>query len=233
MSYILDALRRAEADRQRGQVPHLGVAQLASASADTAQPRRLKLAVTVVLCVLAVSAAGGLGWWRGAALPSKPPLSPLSPLAQEQALKAQVGAVPDLAASTSGRPWPQVVSAPPATLPAAPLSGASAKTAAPQAPVSATASNPTPAFAQAPSPERPSVARPTKVADLTPDQRRELPTLVVNGSVWSDSAASRFVILNGQVLREGDAAAPGVVVEKLLPKSALLRWRGQLLELPL
>lgn len=70
------------------------------------------------------------------------------------------------------------------------------------------------------------------MAELTPDQRRELPPLVINGSVWSDSAASRFVILNGQVLREGDTVAPGLVLEKLLPKSALLRWRGLGLELP-
>ena len=87
--------------------------------------------------------------------------------------------------------------------------------------------------ARASSPEQPGAVRPTKLADLTPDQRRELPALAVNGSVWSDSASSRFVILNGQVLREGDAVAPGLVVEKLLPKSAHLRWRGQLLELPL
>jgi general secretion pathway protein B len=81
--------------------------------------------------------------------------------------------------------------------------------------------------------QRPATAPPTPLAELPADQRRELPALNVNGSVWSESAASRFVILNGQVLREGDTVAPGLVLEKLMPKSAHLRWRGLLLDLPL
>ena len=224
MSYILDALRRAEADRQRGQVPSLGATQLASATHGAAQPGRRKLVLMLVLAALAVAAAGWVGWWRGTAVPAK------APLRSEELVKRASSVAPEITPLPIGRPLPQVVSAPPAPAPAPPLSTAANRMSTPATPVA----SPVPASAaRAPSPEQASAVRPTKLADLPPEQRRELPALVVNGSVWSESAASRFVILNGQVLREGDAVAPGLVLEKLLPKSAHLRWRGQLLELPL
>lgn len=234
MSYILDALRRAEADRQRGQVPNLGVAQLAAAAHGAAPPRRLKFVLTAVVVALAVGAAGWLGWWRGA---TQPPLPPA-----EQAQAVPSSALPPVPASAAEPRWPQVVSAPPAVPavsagPATPARSAQLPSLAP-APAPSPPAAPAPAAALDAAPtlttgvERPVATRPTKLAELTPDQRRELPPLVVNGSVWSDSAASRFVILNGQVLREGDTVAPGLVLEKLLPKSAQLRWRGLWLELP-
>ena len=221
MSYILEALRRAEADRQRGQVPNLGAAQLASATHDSAQPGRRKLVLMLVLAVLAVAGAGWVGWWRGTTVPATSPPRP------EATPRGASSAAPEVTPSAISRPLPQVVSAPPAPMPAPSASTAAHRMSAAPAPTAPGSA------ARASSPEQPGAVRPTKLADLTPDQRRELPALAVNGSVWSDSASSRFVILNGQVLREGDAVAPGLVVEKLLPKSAHLRWRGQLLELPL
>ena len=107
---------------------------------------------------------------------------------------------------------PIVVSAPPAPPPAAP-----ARLAAP--PPEPVASRPAPSL--------------TPLAALSPDQRRELPPLVLSGSIWSDSASQRFVIINGQVVHEGEAAAPGVVVERIGPKAAVLRWRDLRIELPL
>ena len=68
---------------------------------------------------------------------------------------------------------------------------------------------------------------------LASDLRRELPPLVVGGSVWSDSAASRFVILDGQVLREGESVAPGLVLERIQPKAVVLRWREMRVEITL
>lgn len=34
-------------------------------------------------------------------------------------------------------------------------------------------------------------------------------------------------MLDGQVLREGDSVAPGLVLERIAQKSAILRWREQ------
>jgi general secretion pathway protein B len=70
-----------------------------------------------------------------------------------------------------------------------------------------------------------------RLAQLPAEQRRELPPLAVGGSVWSDNASSRFVLLDGQLLHEGDSIAPGLVLERIAPRSAWLRWRGQRIEL--
>jgi general secretion pathway protein B len=76
-------------------------------------------------------------------------------------------------------------------------------------------------------------AAPTLRLDrLSPEQRRELGPLVIGGSIWSENASSRFVIVNGQVVREGEAAAPGVTLERIEPKAAVLRWRELRIELP-
>ncbi|MCW5613298.1 MAG: general secretion pathway protein GspB [Rubrivivax sp.] len=74
---------------------------------------------------------------------------------------------------------------------------------------------------------------PTPLAALPPELRRELPPLDIGGSVWSESPASRFVIINGQLVHEGQTAAPGVVVERIAQRSAVLRWRERRIELPL
>ena len=76
-------------------------------------------------------------------------------------------------------------------------------------------------------------ARAVPLAELSPDQRRELSALVIGGSIWSDNAANRFVIVNGQVVREGEAAGPGATLERIGPKSVIVRWRDMRIELPL
>ena len=57
--------------------------------------------------------------------------------------------------------------------------------------------------------------------------------MTVGGSVYSADPPSRFVIINGQVVREGEGAAAGVTVERIGPKAAVLRWREMRVEVPL
>lgn len=52
------------------------------------------------------------------------------------------------------------------------------------------------------------------------------PSLSVNGSVYADDPAQRMLIVNGQVLREGDAAGTDLTLLSIGPKSALLRFKG-------
>jgi hypothetical protein len=40
------------------------------------------------------------------------------------------------------------------------------------------------------------------------------------------------VILGGQVVREGETTADGVLVERITPKAVVLRWRDQRGSLP-
>jgi general secretion pathway protein B len=90
-----------------------------------------------------------------------------------------------------------------------------------QAPRAATESAPTGTAASAAS------AAPAIVPwDRLPEsQRRLMPVLAIGGAIWSESATNRMLIVSGQLLHEGDSAAPGVVLEQIRAKSAVLRWK--------
>ena len=194
MSYILEALRRSQAERERGQVPGLNAQPSALAALPTqrdAPPWRWLLPAGLLGLALVALAAW---FWRAPAAPAPPP-----PPA------AVVAATPAPAVAASPAPLPVVVSAPP--------SPAAAAVALPSA------STPAP--------------RVVRLADLSAEQRRELPPLDMGGSVWSESSLSRFVIINGQVVREGDTAALGVTVDRIGPKAVWLRWRELRLEVPI
>jgi len=206
MSYILEALRRAENERDRGQVPGLN-AQSATVSPPTSAVRppaarwlSLGLGGGVLLAAL-------LAWWlwpRG-----KPP----------QPVVAGAATLP--ATTIASPPMPEPTSAPAAVpLPApAPL------------PVVVSAPPPPPAAAARPASAAVGV-RTVALAALTFEQRRDWPPLAMGGAVYSDNPASRFVIIGGQLLREGEAAAPGVTVDRIGPRSVMLRWRDLRVEVP-
>lgn len=67
---------------------------------------------------------------------------------------------------------------------------------------------------------------------MTAQQRRDWPPLTLGGAVHSDNPASRFIIVNGQLVREGEEAAPGITVERIEARAAILRWRDLRVELP-
>lgn len=56
--------------------------------------------------------------------------------------------------------------------------------------------------------------------------RRELPSLQVGGSVYSDDPGSRLLILNGQLFHERDQIQTGLVLEQIRAKSAILNFKG-------
>ena len=194
MSYILDALRRADAERQQGGVPglHTPVGPQSALPAPQS-PRLLWSGAAVLLLIL----SGALGWWW-----TRPAVVVVNAVASPAAALV----IPP--APTAAVPLPIVVSA---------------------APVAAAVPAAAPASAALPLP----VPKSVPLQQLASDLRRELPPLVVGGSVWSDSAASRFVILDGQVLREGESVAPGLVLERIQPKAVLLRWREMRVEIAL
>ncbi len=204
MSYILDALRRAQAERDRGQVPGLH-AQPLSAPAPTVAGRPslwLGLAAVAALVLLALLVALLLR------APSAEQAAPAAP-AQPPVLPPVQPAPATRPAAPARTPLPVVVSAPPAVRSPPPGLSAGPKAA--------------PAAASPPA---------LPMSSLSAEQRRDLPALVISGSVWSASAASRFVVINGQIVHEGEAAAPGVTLERIGPRSALMRWRGLRIEVP-
>lgn len=199
---ILDALRKAEAERQRGAVPGLHDTPAAAPAAGAELSSRPAWLLPAALLLLA--GVAGL-WWAWRAVPSA-----AAPAAARVPAPASAPSPAPLPAAAPATAWPQVVSAPPAPPPAPPA--------------------PAPVPPAATTPAAPIVTQVRRLAELPAEQRRELPPLVVSGSVWSEQATARFVVLDGQVLREGDRVAPGLVLVKLAPRSATLRWRDGLVE---
>lgn len=73
---------------------------------------------------------------------------------------------------------------------------------------------------------KPAVAAVVRMQDLPDAIQRELPPLSVGGAMHSEVAANRMLVLNGGVFREGDQPAPGVVLEEIRLKSAVLSYKG-------
>jgi general secretion pathway protein B len=145
-----------------------------------------------------------------------------------------------VAAAPAPAPAPQPA---PAPAPAAPQQPVVVVLPVPApAPAPAPAPTPIPAPAPAPAPVQaapvapvapappavaaaPAAPRPIAYAQLPEDIKRQLPRLSFGGTIYSDTPSARMLLVGGQLLHEGDLAAPGVVLETIKQRSAVLRWR--------
>lgn len=50
--------------------------------------------------------------------------------------------------------------------------------------------------------------------------------------MYAETPENRVLVINDQVLREGESVQPGLVLERIGPTSARLRWRNQPVEVP-
>lgn len=218
MSYILDALRRADAERRRGQAPAL---QQVAAPPDApprdrrrAAPRSAWAAAALVALGLAAAAAW---WWitRGHALPTPVPAE----------------APPAVGKMTPAPPAPPVAPVAPA---AGPVTIPTIVRAPSPSPPPAPAPAPPPAPAAAP-PAAVSVTPPRPIAaSALPEPRRsEVMQLPVGGVVHSQDRRQSFVMVGSQIVREGDSLAPGIVVDRIGAHTLWLRVDEQVVELPL
>ena len=238
MSYILDALQRADAERERGQVP--GLRSRAAPFVTDSQPRRSS---RVWWTALAIGLTGLLllAWWlwstsspapaRGVA--SAPELAPApaatpAPAAQAPATGGPAAASASGDSAASGPALPILAPAVPAAAPVtpaklAPEAAASARTGGTQAPA-ATAETAAPAQpAVAPAPQE---ARVPSFGELSADVRARLPQVSVSGATYSANPAHRMLIVNGQVLQEGQEIQSGLRLVSIGPRSATLEHQG-------
>ncbi|HEV7574559.1 MAG TPA: general secretion pathway protein GspB [Caldimonas sp.] len=246
MSYILDALRRAEAERERGAVPSLQSQQHAIADDDAraARPRTLVGAIVA----LAVALIGVLAWnfLAGPAAPTRAPI--------EGSISPVPAPLPTLPVAPATLP-PAVTTATPTNAPAPPVTTILPTLPSTAAPAPPTATAPTAAIAppatRTATDLRRAAGKPATAAsaaaptgapgattattgenrvymqsELPEEIRRDLPKVVVGGSSYSGDAASRMVMINGQVFHEGDRLAPGLVLERIRLKSAVLAFKG-------
>lgn len=252
MSYILDALRKADAERERDPATRGIHAQpVAAAPADrftNAGSRRWTWVLALAAAALAVAgwqvvmapaalstidrAAGPVGLPAVVVTPQPVPGQTAETVAAPAAAASAVlpaAPAPVTAPAPAPAPTPAVIrdARKPAT--AAPAAAASAMAAASAATSTTASATATPATATPPSMPPPAAATPDRVlaiTELPADVQRELPKLAISGGVYSDNPAQRMLIVNGQVFNEGAEPAPGVQLEQIRAKTAVLKFRG-------
>jgi hypothetical protein len=65
--------------------------------------------------------------------------------------------------------------------------------------------------------------RPLPASALPEPQRSAVARLAFGGAVHSADRAQSFVLLAGQIVREGETLAPGIVLERIAPRALTLR----------
>lgn len=265
MSYILDALRRAEAERGRGAVPGIHSQALPVPGNAAAATRAMASPVWIAAMVASVAVVAAAGaWWvtqRSApqggvvvATGSAPPSAAVAAPPAKSAIAPAAPVVTPAVAPVLIAPAEPVVPAPPVKRAAAP-SREKADRAPGTAPVPSAGlprprsaetlrapvrepagpvrREPPPAAAAATGtagtpPPSPISATGTVFAqtDLPDSVRGQLPVLKISGITYSSNPVSRMAIVNGQVLHEGDPAAPGLLLERIEPGRTVWSFRG-------
>ena len=210
MSYILEALKKAQAERQLGSAPtiHALPAEPVSTSEGRARvPMWLALAVAV-LVIFAMAVVVLRPAPVAAPVVVTAPVTVVAPAPAPAPVAAPVQVV--AAPAIKAPPLPAIVTPPPAPAP----------TPAP-APVAAL---PKPQPARMPS-TAPEDSLPAQTS-LPESVQRELPQITFGGYMYSTNPADRLLLIDKVLRHEGEEVAPGLVLEKLLPKAAVMNYRG-------
>lgn len=233
MSYILDALKRADAERARGAVPGLHAQPWPNTTAATPTATSNRLWLLLAAAVALVAMVSGLWFWR------TPATAP-----QVAAAAPPLVTAPTAMPAPAPTPVPDPVRAPapvqvpmPAVLPAParPVPAVNALPAAPQATpapkaiavaqtdaVAAPADKPS----ASPAANTPSPAQVPLLSELPEAIRSQIPALTITGTVYSETPALRLLLVNNQVLPQGSTVAAGVTLEDIRPRSSVFSFRG-------
>jgi general secretion pathway protein B len=223
MSYILDALRKAEADRKLGEA--VGVHDPAPQPSPFTPPPALAwpkwwLLVMVGCLILAtawlwlISGNRSVDADKASTAPTELPSG-------------------NAYANTTSTPSPSEANAALAEAVQIPQPALRKPTPAPNAPANSdltvNTNQPAPTTASAATatttPPTPSPAE--TAIRLTPELRATLPPMSVGGAMYAEVPSNRMVVINGQLFREGDAISPDLTLETIRLKSAVIRYRGQ------
>ncbi|MES2088813.1 MAG: general secretion pathway protein GspB [Pseudomonadota bacterium] len=251
MSYILDALRKADSERERGSVPTIHSQSVPSTQPESDPSPPLASSAKPWMWGLAgagaVLLAGALVW----VLVGGEPASSVPTVRLAVAVPEVIPPPPLPSPMPTPVPEPHEVVVPqaapsPAPVPTpTPTPGPDPMPQARQQPPPALVSPPTRAAAPVrlppPAvvvPQRQPGASVSPQAPQAPDERvyamhelpeaikRSLPVLTIGGAMYSETPSSRMLILNGQVFHEGDSPGPELVLEQIKLKSAVLKYKG-------
>ncbi|MBV8465474.1 MAG: general secretion pathway protein GspB [Burkholderiales bacterium] len=220
MSYILDALKKAERERQRGAVPTISV-DLAEPLPAKRTPYGLYIGLAAGLLVLGVA----IGAYRplGRAAASASSATAVTPAAAPRPAPALVLERPAVRAIT--RPVAPAVEKQ-VVQPATPTT-AQQQSASVALPVAGPARAVPAATA---SPEAKSVepveSQPWALADLPLNLQQEIPAMNVMFHAYSSDPAQRLVEVNGKPMHEGDSLSAGLKLEKITQDGMVFSYKG-------
>ncbi len=261
MSLILDALRKSEAERRRGRMPDLH-AELPPLVHATAPRKRAWSWWFAGLAVLMAAAALAWSQWairwpsaatapaqaRNVAIDPAPgtivaPAVVANPTPTLPPTGVPVAPVPELLhpAPQAAAPQPAapaivrepVAEGPPpreASVPARAIAAEASIEATPSMPAPSTAA-PAPAIGL-PLPAAAAASGTVRLADLSPGEREQLPSLKISMHMWGPTPTERFAIIDGARVGQGDRVGDAVV-EEILSDGVVLNWHGRRLSLPL
>jgi general secretion pathway protein B len=237
MSYILEALKKAQAERQLGETPTIHAPALDTQASHARAPLAKPLVAALVALGIVSVGLAALLWRQTTQSPPAQPAAAAGPqMAAPAAAPAQTAA--QTVAPSAAQPTAQTAAA---VTPPAPASPAPMPAAAPdRAPVRTEhvpAPAPAPAAATAPAPEarraEPTGEEPVQaLRDLPEPIQRAIPPIAMSGYMYSSNPADRLILIDKVLRHEGDEVAPGLVLVRLEPKGAVFAFRGYRYRVP-
>jgi general secretion pathway protein B len=224
MSFILEALKKSDQQRQRGATPTLPTAPIAMAAPK--QPVFLYYGLLAAVLLAAGILIGWLRPWQAEQpVPATEPLAakPLIPVSHQTA-PGPLPAPPEMARKTAqelpaANPMPAVQPVP------------MVATMKPDMPAPArTETHSAPHAATAPTPEKPAdPAQEQKVipmAELPLQVQQEIPAMTIPLHAYSSKPRDRLVSINDRMLREGESLTPGLRLEQITPDGLIFSYKG-------
>ncbi|HEY8102548.1 MAG TPA: general secretion pathway protein GspB [Burkholderiaceae bacterium] len=251
MSYILDALKKADSERQHGKTPDIYSHQpnndtLEKEESAWSKPIIWFLLIAVIMLLVAVIFFNSGPHTQPAVILTPAQVAPL-PITTAVPIAPTVQNAP-----TSPTPVAEaVMAAQPATPPAPPIAAVESP-----APVVAASAEP---IKLQPSPKltipastekhekhhasasassatkKTSLTKETDLAvetvsttfrDLPLNIQNEIPTVTVGGYIYSAKREECQLLINKLILHEGEQVAPGLMLERMMPHSAILNYKG-------
>ena len=204
MSYILDALKKSDQQRQHAKAPTLRTTHVTPAAASS---RRVAVNLWWAVALLGIGLL--IGWWR--------------PWKTEEPVVVQLAhpVIPPPASATLPETLPAV---PPASsrdeTPVEPTPAGSNTVSKATATASPIAS--APQTATEPPPEIPLLQQ----HELPPEVRQSLPAISIAFHQYASQPGGRRVMINNSVLHAGDAIAPGLKLEQITADGVILSYQG-------
>jgi general secretion pathway protein B len=233
MSYILDALKKSDQQRQRGATPTLQVAQL-----TVAAPKRPIIIYYGLLATVLLVTGIGIGWLRPWQ-PEQPPLG-TEPIGAELPISISQQAAPAPSPAPTempGKTSQEFLSPNPTRAePAVPVAGAM-KPGNPALVGSGTTGAAEP-IADKSMPAKSTPEKSARNAGDAPEQKaipvnelpqqiqQEIPAMTVQLHSYSGKPGERLVYINSTRLREGDSLMPGLTLEQITPDGMIFSYKG-------